>query len=129
MGRGYPFNKGHRVVVSNFIREHIITRFRFPRKLISDNGTMFMNKDIRSLLERYHIKHRRSTPYYPQGKGQDEATNRVILKIPKKMKHGYGGKWSLHLTYVLWACKSSLKIATGFSPFSLVYGTEVVNAI
>ena len=74
--------------------------FGIPRRLISDNRTPFVNKDVRSLLEGYHIKHRRSTPYYPLGNGQAEATNRVILKILKKTKHEYRGKWSSHLTDV-----------------------------
>ena len=51
----------------------------------------------------------------------------MIVKILKKMKHEYGGKWSVHLTDVLWACRSSLKTATRFSPFSLVYGTKAIN--
>ena len=112
MGSGYPFEEATGAAVSNFVRKHIITQFGIPRRLINDNGTSFVNKDVRSLLERYHIKHRRSTPYYPQENGQAEATNRVILKILKKMKHKYGGKWSSHLTNVIWACKSSLKTAT-----------------
>ena len=29
----------------------------------------------------------------------------------------------------LWACRSSLKIATGFSPFSLIYGIKAVSPI
>ena len=95
--------------------------------MISDNGTPFINKDMKGLTEAYYIKHRRSTPYYPQGNGQAEATNRVMLKILKKMKHEYGGKWSNHLVDVLWACRSSVKTATGFSPFSLVYGTEAIS--
>ena len=111
------------VVVANFIKEHIITRFGIPKRLISDNGTPFINKDMKNLTEAYYIKHGRSTPYYPQGNGQAEATNRVMLKILKKMKHEYGGKWSDHLTNVLWACRSSVKTTIGFSPFSLVYGT------
>ena len=89
------------VAVANFIWEHIITQFGIPKRLISDNGTMFINKDMKNLTEAYHIKHGRSTPYYPQGNGQVEATNRVILKILKKMKHEYGEKWSAHLTDVL----------------------------
>ena len=28
---------------------------------------------------------------------------------------------------VLWVCRSSVKTATGFSPFSLVYGTEAIS--
>ena len=30
---------------------------------------------------------------------------------------------------VLWACRSSVKTATGFSPFSLVYGTEAISPV
>ena len=51
--------------VANFIRNHIITRFGIPRRLISDNGTPFINKDMKGLTEAYHIKHGRFTPYYP----------------------------------------------------------------
>ena len=53
----------------------------------------------------------------------------VILKILKKMKREYGGRWSSHLTDVLKPCRSSLKTATRFSPFSLVYGTEVISPV
>ena len=97
--------------------------------MISDNGTPFINKDMKELTEAYHIKHGRSTLYYPQGNGQAEATNRVMLKILKKMKHEYGGKWSDYLADVLWACRSSVKTTTGFSPFSLVYGTEAISPV
>ena len=92
MGKSIPLKNATRVVVTNFIREHIIIRFRIPRRLISDNGIPFINKDMKNLTEAYYIKHGKSTPYYPQGNGQAEATNRVMLKILKKMKHEYGGK-------------------------------------
>ena len=52
-----------------------------------------------------------------------------MLKILKKMKHEYGEKWSDHLADVLWACRSSVKTATRFSPFSLVYGTEAISPV
>ena len=45
------------------------------------------------------------------------------------MKYEYGGKWSDHLTDVLWVCRSSLKTVTGFSPFSLVYGTKAISPV
>ena len=76
--------------MENFIREHIIIRFGIPKRLISDNRTLFINGDMKNLTEAYYIKHGRSTSYYPQGNGPAEATNRVILKILKKMKHEYG---------------------------------------
>ena len=52
-----------------------------------------------------------------------------MQKILKKMKHEYRGKWSDHLADVLWACKSSVKTATGFSPFSIVYGIEAISPV
>ncbi|XP_023928073.1 uncharacterized protein LOC112039430 [Quercus suber] len=88
-----PLKKATRAVVVNFIREHIITWFGIPKRLISDNGTLFINRDMKNLTESY-LKHERSTLYYLQGNGQAKVTNRVILKILKKMKHEYGGKWN-----------------------------------
>ena len=59
-----PLKKAIGAVVANFIQEHIITRFRIPRRLINYNGTPFINKDMKNLMEVYHIKYERSTPYY-----------------------------------------------------------------
>ena len=64
-----PLCKTTGAALANFIRKHIITRFGIPHKIISDNGTPFVNKDVREVLEHYRIKHRRFTLYYPQGNG------------------------------------------------------------
>jgi hypothetical protein len=119
--------KATSAAVANFIREHIITRFGIPYKLITDNGTPFINKDVREVLEYYRVKHRCSTPYYPQGNGQAEATNRMLLRILSKMVFDYGNDWKAHLADVLWAYRSSPKTATSFTPFSLVYGTDTIS--
>uniref|UniRef100_A0A2N9J9Q0 RNA-directed DNA polymerase n=1 Tax=Fagus sylvatica TaxID=28930 RepID=A0A2N9J9Q0_FAGSY len=122
-----PLRKATGAAVANFIREHIITRFGILHKVISDNGTPFVNKNVREVLEHYRIKHRRSTPYYPQGNGQAEATNRMLLRILSKMVFDYGKGWSSHLADTLWAYRGSTKTATGFTPFSLVYGTDAIS--
>ena len=64
-----PLKKAIGAAVANFIQEYIITRFGIPRRLINDNGILFINKDMKGLTEAYYIKHGRSTPYYPQGNG------------------------------------------------------------
>uniref|UniRef100_A0A2N9EDF9 Integrase catalytic domain-containing protein n=1 Tax=Fagus sylvatica TaxID=28930 RepID=A0A2N9EDF9_FAGSY len=122
-----PLRKATGAAVANFIREHIITRFGIPHKIISDNGTPFVNKSVREVLEHYRIKHRRSTPYYPQGNGQAEATNRMLLRILSKMVFDYEKGWSSHLADTLWAYRGSTKTATSFTPFSLVYGTDAIS--
>ena len=59
-----PLKKATGAAIANFIRGHIITRFGIARRLISDNGTPFINKGMKGLTEAYCIKHGRSTPYY-----------------------------------------------------------------
>ncbi|XP_004289598.1 PREDICTED: uncharacterized protein LOC101312495 [Fragaria vesca subsp. vesca] len=112
--------------ISNFIREYIFCRFGIPYKIVTDNGTPFVNQKVSITLKGYEIKHKRSTPYYPQGNGQAEATNKTLIRMLSKMVHEYKGGWSTHLPDVLWAYRTSPRSATGFSPYSLVYGSEAV---
>ncbi|XP_059635722.1 uncharacterized protein LOC132277898 [Cornus florida] len=69
------------IVVSTFIREHIICRFGIPAIILSDNGTLFVNSRVAQLLQQYNITQHRSSAYYPKGNGQAEATNKSLLKI------------------------------------------------
>ena len=43
------------------------------------------------------------------------------------MSQEYTGGWAIHLPNALWAYRNSPKSTTGFSPFSLIYETEVVS--
>ena len=45
------------------------------------------------------------------------------------MVHEYEGGWTEHLLETLWAYRSSRKIATRQSPFSLVYGTKAISLV
>jgi hypothetical protein len=125
-----PLKKATGAAVANFIREHIVCRFGIPHRIISDNGTPFINKDVRRVVEQYGIKHRRSTPYYPQGNGQAEATNRVLLRILSKMVFEYNGGWSMHLLDTLWSYRNSVKTATWVSHlFALYMGPRLCHPL
>ena len=125
--KAIPLHKATRGAVASFIKGNIIVRFGVPHRIISDNGTPFVNSDVRKMLEFYQVKHHRSSPYYPQGNGQAKATNKTLIKIISKMSQQYTGGWVTHLPNALWAYRNSPKSATGFSPFLLVYGTEVMG--
>ena len=69
------------------------------------------------MLEFYQVKHHQSSPYYPQGNGQAEATNKTLIKIINKMSQEYTGGWvTHHLLDPLWAYQSSPKSAQDFLP-------------
>uniref|UniRef100_A0A2N9HSG7 Integrase catalytic domain-containing protein n=1 Tax=Fagus sylvatica TaxID=28930 RepID=A0A2N9HSG7_FAGSY len=64
-----PLKKATGVAIANFIRELIICRFGIPHKIVTDNGTPFINKDVRAMTKHYRVKHLKSSPYYPQELG------------------------------------------------------------
>ena len=67
-----------------------------------------------------------STPRYPQGNGQAEAANKTMLSNLKKRLGTYKRGWYDELQPVLWAYRTTPRIANGETPFSLVYGMEAV---
>ena len=58
-----PLHKATRGVMANFIKENIIVRFGVPHRIISDNGTPFVNREVRKMLEFYQVKYHQSSPY------------------------------------------------------------------
>ena len=69
--------------------------------LILDNGLQFDSKTFRKYCSDLSIKNRYSTPAYPQGNGQAEAVNKVILNGLKKRLDGAKGKWVGNKKYLL----------------------------
>ncbi|XP_058103086.1 uncharacterized protein LOC131246729 [Magnolia sinica] len=70
--------------VVNFIRHAIIYHHGIPKKIVTDNGTPFKNRDIEKLCQKSSIHHSFSTPYYPVANALVEAFNKTIVKILKK---------------------------------------------
>ena len=72
------------VDVKRFVWRNIVTRFGVPRTLISDNKLQFDSRTFRRYCFELGIANRYSTPAYPQGNGQAETSNKVIVNGLKK---------------------------------------------
>ena len=79
-----PLANIRNVDAKRFVWRNIVTRFGIPRTLISDNGLQFNSKAFRRYCYELGIANRYSTPSYPQGNGQVEASNKVIVNGHKK---------------------------------------------
>ena len=109
-----------------FVWKSIVTRFGVPHVLISDNGLQFDSKMFRNYCGELGITNRYSTLAYPQGNGQAEAVNKVILSGLKKRLDDAKGKWVEELPHVLWTYRTTPRRSTGKTPFSMTYGAEAV---
>ena len=45
------------------------------------------------------------------------------------MVHEYEGGWSIHLPDAVWAYRISLRSATDFLPYSLVYQSDAISPV
>jgi transposase InsO family protein len=72
---------------------------------------------------KYNIKLVHSTPYYPQGNGLAESSNKSLIRIIKKLLTENKRSWDSKLKFSLWVDQISTKKSIGTSPFQMVYGT------
>ena len=121
-----PLAKIRDVDVKRFVWKNIVTRFGVPHVLISDNGLQFDSKMFRKYYGELGIINRYSTPVYPQGNGQTEAVNKVIVSGLEKRLDDAKGKWVEELPHVLWMYRTTPHRSTGETPFSLTYGAKAV---
>ena len=52
---------------------------------MSDQGVHFLNFVIEELTSRRKMLHKKYTPYHPQANGQAKSTNKVLVRILKKI--------------------------------------------
>jgi hypothetical protein len=114
----------HKVIIG--FLEDIIARFGCPNRIITDNAASFKAEPLIKFCEQFGIALIHSTPYYPQGNGLAESSNKSLIKIIKRLLEDNKKAWDSKLKFSLWADRVTTKRSLGISPFQLVYGTEAV---
>ena len=102
--------------MKKFMWKNIFMQFSVPYALISDNRTQFDNNAFKRYCIELGIRNNYTTPAYPQGNGQTEATNKAILDGLKKRLDEAKGKWVDELPHVLWSYKTTPRRSIGETP-------------
>jgi transposase InsO family protein len=108
--------------VVDFLFKDIFTHFGVPREIVTDQGTQFTSNLVKYITKKYHIKHRKSSPYHPQANGQVESTNKMIEVILTKTIHLHQKGWVDRFPEALWAYKTKWRNTTSHTPYEFVYG-------
>ena len=117
------------VGVKKFLWKNIVTCFGIPHTLISKNRLQFDSKSFRRYCCELGITNRYSTPTYPQGNGQAETVNKVIVSGLKKRLDDAKGRWVEELPHILWTYQTTPRRSIGETPFSMSYGAEAIILI
>ena len=72
----------------------------------------------------YNQEH--SSSYYPQVNGHVEAVNKSLNSILQQTITQSKTNWHIMLYPTLWVYQTTVKTATGFSPYHLMHGVEPV---
>ena len=70
--------------VRGFVWKNIICRHGLPYEIVTDNGSQFMSGNFKDFCNKWDIRLSPSTPRYPQGNGQAESSNKIIIDGIKK---------------------------------------------
>jgi hypothetical protein len=114
----------HKVII-NFL-EDIIARFGCLNRIFTDNVASFNSEPLVKFCEKFEISLIHFTPYYPQGNGLEEYSNKSLIKLIKRLLEDNKRAWDSKLKLTLWANRVTTKKSLGTSPFQLVYGIENV---
>ena len=113
-----------RTLVSEFIG-----RFGCHLELHSDQGRNLESRMFKEVCDILKIVKMRTTPCRPSTNGQVERMNCTILQILLCFIQGKQEYWDLHLATVGMAIRSTVNRQTGFTPYFLMLGREVLQPI
>lgn len=109
------------LTAANCLLEHVICRYNFPSRLISDNASNFTSQVIKELTNLFHIKKVFTTIYHPESsivERQHRTLNAYLRAFTGKNK----GTWDELLKFATFAYNNSVHSVTGFTPHCLAFG-------
>lgn len=104
--------------------QNLVSRFGTPNSIISNNYLAFISLKIFVWSVKNNIFLNTSSNYYLHGNGQEESTNKNLIKIIKKNIEDNQRTWHEKLKLALWDDRITPKRATSCSPYVLTYGKE-----
>lgn len=104
--------------------EHILCRYNFPSRIISDNASNFQSQIIKELCKLCNIKKIFTTPYHPQA-NIVERTHRTLNSYLRAFTEKNRDNWHELLKFATFVYNNTVHTTTGFTPHELAHGFRV----
>lgn len=109
---------------ANSLLEHVLCRYNFPSRLISDNATSFVSSVIKELTKLFAIKKIFSTPYHPQS-NIVERMHRTLNAYLRAFSADNKNNWDELLPYATFVYNNTVHTTTGYTPHELAHGFSI----
>ena len=104
--------------------EKFIVQYGLPKKILTDQGQNFKSQLVADLCELIGTWKVWTSPYHLQTNGQCERFNSTLINmlgtLPKEKK----SEWKNHIGTLVHAYNCTWNLATGFSPYFLMFGRQ-----
>ena len=112
----------------SFVWQCIIYRFGVPSYITVDNGKQSNGTEIRNFYSELGIKLAfASVNHLESNRAFERANNLIFNAVSKSLFDSPKGKWAQELITSVWDHNISHTQTTGFTPFRLLYGEEVIT--
>lgn len=121
-----PFREAKAEPLIEFVENMIFRLFGVPEIILTDNGTQFVSKAFKALLQEYNVNHWLTPAYHPQV-NNTERVNRVIttaIRATLKKEHKH---WADDIQAIANAIRTAVHDSTKYSPYFVVFGRNQVS--
>jgi hypothetical protein len=116
------------VTVQKFFWQNIVCRFGVPKAITVDNGTQFDAEMFKDFCDQIGTKiHFASVRHLESNRPVKRANGVIMTGIMKLIFNQPRGKWPDELIKVVWSHNTTISRSTGFTPFKLLFGDEVIT--
>jgi len=115
------------VKIHEALKDLVISRWGTPRFILTDNGTEFVNRTIKSFADEHKITHTTVPPYHPQA-NPVERVNRILKTMIIAFIEKDHREWDRHISEFRFAYNTAFHSSLGTSPAFLNLGRELKPA-
>ena len=120
----FPSKTQTALATAKLLWNNFILHYGFPEKFFTDQGRNFESELIGHLCQLVGVQKLRTSPYHPQTNGQCERFNGTLLNMLGTLTPEQKKDWKSHVPALVHAYNCTRNVATGFSPYFLLFGRE-----
>jgi transposase InsO family protein len=99
-----------------------------PKAITVDNGTQFDAETLKEFCDQISTKIHFASVRHPESNELVERANGITMTGIMKLNFNQPrGKWPDELIKVVWSHNMTISRSTGFTPFKLLFGDEVIT--